>query len=114
MLEIDASAPYLPRGVTLPTAKLCDFGFARLLTDSVLDPSLSGAQVDLVGGVGRPYTGYVSTRWYRCPELLLPIVAYKRRGDYTHLVHLMYKNLRSGGAQALGEEQRLVETLTRG
>jgi cyclin-dependent kinase-like len=34
--------------------KLCDFGFARLLT-----------------GPGGAYTDYVATRWYRAPELLV-------------------------------------------
>uniref|UniRef100_A0A5K3FNU7 cyclin-dependent kinase n=1 Tax=Mesocestoides corti TaxID=53468 RepID=A0A5K3FNU7_MESCO len=34
--------------------KLCDFGFARILT-----------------GPGDKYTDYVSTRWYRAPELLV-------------------------------------------
>ncbi|PAA48785.1 hypothetical protein BOX15_Mlig026366g3, partial [Macrostomum lignano] len=36
------------------TVKLCDFGFARLLT-----------------GPGDEYTDYVATRWYRSPELLV-------------------------------------------
>uniref|UniRef100_A0A1I8HD93 cyclin-dependent kinase n=1 Tax=Macrostomum lignano TaxID=282301 RepID=A0A1I8HD93_9PLAT len=36
------------------TVKLCDFGFARLLT-----------------GPGDEYTDYVATRWYRAPELLV-------------------------------------------
>jgi cyclin-dependent kinase-like len=34
--------------------KLCDFGFARALGDT-----------------GAAYTDYVSTRWYRAPELLI-------------------------------------------
>ncbi|KAJ8044669.1 Cyclin-dependent kinase-like 1 [Holothuria leucospilota] len=34
--------------------KLCDFGFARILT-----------------GPGDEYTDYVATRWYRAPELLV-------------------------------------------
>lgn len=34
--------------------KLCDFGFARL-----------------VSGQNEPYTEYVATRWYRAPELLV-------------------------------------------
>ncbi|CAH2013621.1 unnamed protein product [Acanthoscelides obtectus] len=34
--------------------KLCDFGFARMLTDP-----------------GENYTDYVATRWYRAPELLV-------------------------------------------
>ncbi|XP_057882438.1 cyclin-dependent kinase-like 1 isoform X3 [Melospiza georgiana] len=34
--------------------KLCDFGFARILT-----------------GPSDPYTDYVATRWYRSPELLV-------------------------------------------
>jgi cyclin-dependent kinase-like len=36
--------------------KLCDFGFARALTNQ------KG---------GAPYTEYVATRWYRAPELLV-------------------------------------------
>lgn len=39
--------------------KLCDFGFARLLSNS--DSSI---------------TDYVSTRWYRAPELLLGYTRY--------------------------------------
>ena len=42
--------------------KLCDFGFAR---------SLSNGDVNL--------TDYVSTRWYRAPELLIQSTVY----DYT-------------------------------
>jgi cyclin-dependent kinase-like len=34
--------------------QFCDFGFARPLA-----------------GPGARYTDYVSTRWYRCPELLI-------------------------------------------
>jgi serine/threonine protein kinase len=37
------------------TLKLCDFGFARLLSPNPADP----------------LTDYVATRWYRAPELLL-------------------------------------------
>jgi cyclin-dependent kinase-like len=39
--------------------KLCDFGFARLLT-----------------GPGDEYTDYVATRWYRAPELLVGDTVY--------------------------------------
>ncbi|XP_074659231.1 cyclin-dependent kinase-like 1 isoform X2 [Tubulanus polymorphus] len=41
------------------TVKLCDFGFARLLT-----------------GPGDDYTDYVATRWYRSPELLVGDTVY--------------------------------------
>jgi cyclin-dependent kinase-like len=34
--------------------KICDFGFARVLSNK-----------------GQPLTDYVATRWYRAPELLL-------------------------------------------
>jgi serine/threonine protein kinase len=44
--------------------KLCDFGFARTLA-----------------GPGARYTDYVSTRWYRCPELLIGDVAYSKPVD---------------------------------
>lgn len=40
--------------------KLCDFGFARGIRD---DPKFN-------------YTDYVSTRWYRAPELLVGDAAY--------------------------------------
>ncbi|XP_055519780.1 cyclin-dependent kinase-like 1 isoform X2 [Leucoraja erinacea] len=39
--------------------KLCDFGFARILT-----------------GPGDEYTDYVATRWYRAPELLVGDIQY--------------------------------------
>eukprot|EP00118_Oscarella_pearsei_P015841 m.146006 g.146006 ORF g.146006 m.146006 type:complete len:309 (+) comp38442_c0_seq16:132-1058(+) len=38
----------------LGIVKLCDFGFARIMT-----------------GAGGEYTDYVATRWYRAPELLV-------------------------------------------
>lgn len=44
--------------------KLCDFGFARTLA-----------------GPGARYTDYVSTRWYRCPELLIGDTAYGKPVD---------------------------------
>lgn len=44
--------------------KLCDFGFARTL-----------------GRFGSRYTDYVSTRWYRAPELLVGDTAYGRGVD---------------------------------
>ena len=46
--------------------KLCDFGFARSVTKSETDSSITGR---LEGDA--QYTDYVSTRWYRAPELLL-------------------------------------------
>ncbi|XP_065845223.1 cyclin-dependent kinase-like 1 [Oscarella lobularis] len=39
---------------TVGIVKLCDFGFARIIT-----------------GSGSEYTDYVATRWYRAPELLV-------------------------------------------
>ena len=41
--------------------KLCDFGFARLLSTP-----------------GETYTDYVATRWYRAPELLVGDTKYGR------------------------------------
>lgn len=52
--------------------KLCDFGFARTL-----------------GGPGARYTDYVSTRWYRCPELLIGDTAYGKPVDLWALGCLM-------------------------
>ena len=43
--------------------KICDFGFARQLTDA-----------DIREGV--TLTEYVSTRWYRSPELLVGSTTY--------------------------------------
>lgn len=42
--------------------KLCDFGFARMIP---------GAQYDAAGNRKKPedMTVYVSTRWYRAPEV---------------------------------------------
>ena len=45
--------------------KLCDFGFARPLNSS---PTFN-------------YTDYVSTRWYRAPELLVGDAAYSGTVD---------------------------------
>jgi len=45
--------------------KLCDFGFARQLPSS--------REVDI--------TDYVSTRWYRSPELLLGSTHYGKEVD---------------------------------
>jgi cyclin-dependent kinase-like len=44
--------------------KICDFGFARSL--SITDPN---------------YTDYVSTRWYRAPELLVGDTLYGKAVD---------------------------------
>ncbi|RHX98865.1 hypothetical protein DYB25_005701, partial [Aphanomyces astaci] len=44
--------------------KLCDFGFARTLA-----------------AAGAKYTDYVSTRWYRAPELLVGDVSYGKAVD---------------------------------
>ena len=44
--------------------KLCDFGFARSLA-----------------GFGSKYTEYVSTRWYRAPELLVGDAQYGKAVD---------------------------------
>ena len=46
--------------------KLCDFGFARQLPANVGDASI---------------TDYVSTRWYRAPELLLGSSHYGKEVD---------------------------------
>src|SRR5438552_2795037 len=63
----DASAPFrrystmsnLPSGPSAYTVKIADFGLARETNSKV------------------PYTTYVSTRWYRAPEVLL------RAGEYS-------------------------------
>ena len=46
-------------------SKLCDFGFARLITDT-----------------NDKLTDYVATRWYRAPELLLSEGKYGKEVDY--------------------------------
>jgi cyclin-dependent kinase-like len=46
--------------------KICDFGFARILSSS---------------RGGAPLTDYVATRWYRAPELLLGSTKYGRPVD---------------------------------
>ena len=47
-------------------SKLCDFGFARLIT----------------GNCSEKLTDYVATRWYRAPELLLTQGEYGKEVDY--------------------------------
>ena len=49
----------------LPLVKLCDFGFARTMSDRA----------------NYQYTDYVSTRWYRAPELLVGDAAYSTSVD---------------------------------
>ncbi|KAL0274825.1 UNVERIFIED_CONTAM: hypothetical protein PYX00_002857 [Menopon gallinae] len=49
---------------SLGVIKLCDFGFARLLSAN-----------------GEIYTDYVATRWYRAPELLVRDAKYGREVD---------------------------------
>ena len=62
--------------------KLCDFGFARLLSRTLLlqlwtlsiDPFFSNYPRLLLHTLldpGENYTDYVATRWYRAPELLV-------------------------------------------
>ena len=48
--------------------KICDFGFARQLTRENINE-------------GVPLTEYVSTRWYRAPELLVGAPAYTHAVD---------------------------------
>ena len=51
--------------------KLCDFGFARLLSKALVLENLQLAIVVFAAGPGGKYTEYVATRWYRAPELLV-------------------------------------------
>jgi serine/threonine protein kinase len=55
-----------PPGSSVGQLKLCDFGFARQLPANVGDASI---------------TDYVSTRWYRAPELLLGSSHYGKEVD---------------------------------
>ena len=48
--------------------KICDFGFARQLTEADIQS-------------GNPLTEYVSTRWYRSPELLVGAPSYSHKVD---------------------------------
>lgn len=55
-----------PENILLTSAgvvKLCDFGFARMLSP------------------GENYTDYVATRWYRSPELLVGDTQYSTPVD---------------------------------
>ncbi|KAF4657726.1 Cyclin-dependent kinase-like [Perkinsus olseni] len=54
-------------GERLDVVKLCDFGFARYLKEADTSPSKEGAPHAAAANL----TEYVSTRWYRAPELLL-------------------------------------------
>ncbi|TRY50027.1 Serine/threonine protein kinase [Cryptosporidium tyzzeri] len=60
--------------------KLCDFGFARFIQQNKsysnqFKDSLSKS-VDSLCVASRPLTSYVSTRWYRAPELLVKSTEY--------------------------------------
>lgn len=46
--------------------KICDFGFARSIGN---------------GGENQKFTDYVSTRWYRAPELLVGYTGYGKPVD---------------------------------
>lgn len=51
--------------------KLCDFGFARILSKQFYYWYLAISWVFETLGPGDEYTDYVATRWYRAPELLV-------------------------------------------
>lgn len=54
--------------------KLCDFGFARMLSKYypvVVVVILFLSFYNFCSGPGENYTDYVATRWYRAPELLV-------------------------------------------
>lgn len=53
--------------------KLCDFGFARVVTNS-----------------NGNYTEYIATRWYRAPELLVRDRKYGKLVVLTKCVYLFY------------------------
>jgi cyclin-dependent kinase-like len=50
--------------------KLCDFGFARMLSNCS-SAKICDLLIWCVSGPGENYTDYVATRWYRSPELLV-------------------------------------------
>ncbi|KAK6187652.1 hypothetical protein SNE40_005631 [Patella caerulea] len=60
--------------------KLCDFGFARMLT-----------------GPGDEYTDYVATRWYRAPELLVGDTQYGPSVD-VWAIGCVFSELKTGQA----------------
>lgn len=62
VLDARAGAP----GSSVGQLKLCDFGFARQLPANPAEVSI---------------TDYVSTRWYRSPELLLGSSHYSKEVD---------------------------------
>ena len=59
--------------------KLCDFGFARMLSKHEACDAECNTNTNLyalslthtLAGPGGEYTEYVATRWYRSPELLV-------------------------------------------
>lgn len=67
--------------------KLCDFGFARMLSKfkcfampatHVLPQTFT---LCIFEGPGENYTDYVATRWYRAPELLVGDTSYSTPVD---------------------------------
>lgn len=80
--------------------KLCDFGFARSLKDS---PNYQ-------------YTDYVSTRWYRAPELLVGDAAYSTSVD-VWAIGCIFAEIFNGlplfpGQSDLHTLQLILETIT--
>lgn len=65
--------------------KLCDFGFARLVSSG-----------------GETYTDYVATRWYRAPELLVGDTHYGRPVDIW-AVGCLFAEIMSGDPLFPGE-----------
>lgn len=65
--------------------KLCDFGFARLVSSG-----------------GETYTDYVATRWYRAPELLVGDTRYGRPVDIW-AVGCLFAEIMSGDPLFPGE-----------
>lgn len=60
--------------------KLCDFGFARMLSMFRLKFKYL-MFIRILQGPGENYTDYVATRWYRAPELLVGDTQYSTPVD---------------------------------
>ena len=72
--------------------KICDFGFARHISQ----PDWSDSEKPLI------LTDYVSTRWYRAPELLVGAQSYSKPVDIWAIGCIFYE-LVSGRALFTGD-----------
>ena len=87
--------------------KICDFGFARSTNSNMSTGSNSNNSNN--SNSNAPFTDYVSTRWYRAPELLVGSCNYSKAVDVWAMGCILFELL-TGRPLFTGESD--YETLT--